>query len=103
LRGDYADFLPEDVLREVEEAERGLKPRGRRRHRPYPRGSDLAAVVVEAVATFYGHPDEFPDYVLELLESRGFDTRFVTVKRIWRTYETLVRKGVMGDRLGVME
>ena len=99
---DYADYLPEDVLEEVLEAERELLERRWKRKKPYPSSRDVVEAVVEAVRTFTGHPDEFPDYVIELLRSKGFDTRHVTVKRIWSTYEKLVRKGVIGDRLGVV-
>jgi len=106
LRGEgdpLLDIVPEDALREALEDE--PKRRGRRRGRrlrPPTRG-ELARVVAEAVALYYGHPDGFPDFVYELLESRGFSPRRVTVKRIWATYEELVRRGVVGDRLGVVE
>lgn len=99
---DYANYLPQDVLEEVLEAERELLERKQKRKKPYPSSRDVVEAVVEAVRTFTGHPDEFPDYVIELLRSKGFDTRHVTVKRIWSTYEKLVRKGVIGDRLGVV-
>ncbi|NPA04771.1 MAG: hypothetical protein GXO09_01570 [Crenarchaeota archaeon] len=97
---------PDDVIEEVLEEERraGLLQHGRRRGRrlPYPHGSDIARAVREAAAMYIGHPDGFPDLVYELLKARGFYTGFVTVKRIWRTYERLVKKGVMRDVLGVI-
>ena len=98
---DIADYVPEDILREVISAERELKQK-RKKYKPYPSSRDVVEAVIEAVRMFSGHPDEYPDYVLEILEARGFDVRHVTVKRIWRTYEILVRKGVIGDSLGVL-
>ena len=49
------------------------------------------------------HPNDFPSLVLKILEDRGYDVRHVTVKRIWRTYEMLVRKGVISDVLHVVK
>jgi hypothetical protein len=94
--------VPEDVLEEVLEAEKEVIEDRRKRKKPYPSSRDIVEAVVEAVRTFSGHPDEFPDFVLEILKSKGFDVRHVTVKRIWRTYEMLVRKGVIGDKLRVL-
>ncbi len=99
---DYSEVVPEDVLREVEEAERELRAGAPRRKKPYPSSRDVAEAVAEAARTFEGHPDEFPDYVLRLLRSKGYEVRHVTIKRIWRTYENLVRRGVIGDKLGVV-
>ena len=102
-RADPLDYIDEDLVREVlEYEEKHVRRRGRPRKKPYPTGRDIARAVVTAVATFYGHPDDFPSFVLELLESEGFDVRHVTVKRIWRMYEELVRRRVIGDRLGVV-
>lgn len=102
MRDELYENIPDDVLEEVLEAEKELLPGREKRKKPYPSSRDIVEAVVEAVRTFSGHPDEFPDYVLELLKSKGFDVRHVTVKRIWRTYEMLVRKGVIGDKLRVL-
>ena len=99
---DYSDFLPSDVLEEVIQAEIEIKQRKKRRYKPYPTSRELASVIIDAVATFEGHPNDFPDYVYELLEQKGYSTRFVTVKRIWTMYERLVRKKIISDRLGVV-
>ncbi len=72
--------------------------------KPYPSSRDILEAVKEAAMRFYAiHPQDFPDIVLEILESKGFDVRHVTVKRIWRIYEKLVREGRMPDTLGVVE
>ncbi len=97
---DYSDYLPEDALREVREAEE--KPRRQRKRRNYPTSRDIVEAVVEAARSGPRDPHEFPDLVLRILEGKGFDTSYVTVKRIWRTYEALVRRGVISDVLGVV-
>ncbi len=98
---DYSEFVPEDVLEEVLEAEHG----GRRRKGKLrlPSSRDIVEAVRDAALAARGvHPDEFPDIVYTILEERGFDTRYVTVKRIWRVYESLVARGVIPDTLGVI-
>ncbi len=101
---DYSSFIPKDVLEEVLEAEREVLKELRRlkRKKPYPSSRDVAEAIVEAVRTFSGHPNEFPEHVLRLLEEKGFDVRHVTIRRIWRLYENLVRRKVIADRLGVL-
>ncbi len=96
--------VPDDVLHEVLEAERELFAAQRRyRKKPYPTNNDIIDAIREALKRGYGmHPDDFPYQVLEVLELRGFEVRHVTIKRIWRLYETLVRKGVIPDYLGVV-
>jgi hypothetical protein len=97
--------IPEDViedLREAVEAEKGVRE-GRRARRKYPSARDIAEAVREAALQARGlSPQDFPDLVIEILESKGFYTGLVNEKRIWRTYETLVRKGVIPDTLGVV-
>jgi len=102
LSDELYENIPEDVLEEVLKAEKEITAGRGRRKKLYPSSRDVVEAVVEAVRMFSGHPDEFPDFVLELLKSKGFDVRHVTVKRIWRTYEMLVRKGVIGDKLRVL-
>jgi len=98
--------IPEDVLEDLREiaeeiaAEYASKRKGKDK---LPSSRDLARIVAQAALQARGiNPDEFPDIVLQLLEEEGFNTRYVTVKRIWRTYETLVRRGVIPDTLGVV-
>ncbi|WP_052296968.1 hypothetical protein [Pyrolobus fumarii] len=97
------DEVPEDVLREVLEEEKRIYRNRSYKKKPYPTSRDVMEAVREALRVSTRiHPDEFPDVVLHILESKGFEVRHVTVKRIWRAYETLVRKGVIRDELGVM-
>jgi hypothetical protein len=105
MSGGYSDEVDEEVLREILEYEKRyavVKKRSYRRRSYPPTGKQLAEAVARAAVLFYGHPDDFPDFVFELLESEGFDTSRVTVKRVWRTYEELVRRKIIGDRLGVV-
>ncbi len=94
--------IDEEILEEIYRAEAEIMERTRKRKKPYPSNIDLVRTIVEAVKLFHGHPNDFVDYVLELLENKGFDVRHVTVKRIWRLYEMLVRKGVISDKLRVV-
>jgi len=94
------DYVPEDVLEEILEEERRIT---KKKKSPYPSSRDIVEAVIEAARMARGiHPDEFPELVIKILEDRGFDTRHVTVKRIWGTYESLVRRGVIRDTLGVI-
>lgn len=98
--------LPDDVLedlgiiaREIEE-ETASKVK---RKVKLPSSRDLAEIVAEAALQARGvDPSEFPEIVLKLLEERGFYTKYVSEKRIWRVYESLVRRKVIPDTLGVV-
>ena len=98
---DYSEIVPEDVLEEIEEYEE--KPDKRKTRKKYPSTRNIVEAVKEAALRARGiHPDEFPDLVYQILGEQGFDTRYVTMKRIWRTYEKLVRTGVIPDTLHVV-
>ena len=98
--------IPEDVLEdlmntlsEVKEEITG-KPRKKAK---LPSSREIARAVAEAALRARGaNPEEFPEIVKTILEEQGFSTKYVTDKRIWRTYEILVRKGVIPDTLGVV-
>lgn len=96
------DYIPEDVLKEVLEEEERIRNKHRRKSN-YPSSRDIVEAIIEATKIAHGvHPDEFPDIVLDILKDKGFDVRFVTIRRIWSTYENLVRRGVIRDVLGVL-
>ncbi len=100
---DYSVYVPEDVLREVLEVERVSRRRGRRGRARFPCSRDIVYAVIEASHRAYGiHPDDFPDLVYSILHKKGFSTKYVTVKRIWRVYESLVRRRVIDDVLHVV-
>ncbi len=97
---DYSQYIPEDLLEEIKEYERETRRKGKKK---YPSSRDIVETVKEAALMARGiHPDEFPDLVIQLLQEKGFDTSYVTVKRIWRVYENLVRRGVIPDTLHVV-
>ncbi len=99
---DYSDYVPEDMLEEVLEYEKSVK-RGKSRVR-YPSSKDIVEAVKVAAERARGvHPHDFPEIVYRVLEEWGFSTKFVTIKRIWRTYETLVLRGIIRDVLNVVK
>ena len=99
------DDIPEELLEEIEEIEEelGLKPVRQRRQKRYPSNKDVAEAIIEVASTYgFAGPQDFPTAVRGNLEVKGFYTGLVNDKRIWRTYETLVRNGRMRDYLGVL-
>jgi hypothetical protein len=100
--------IPEDVIEELKEAQKEIEAEiksftRRKKHFRYPTSRDIAEAVREAALSLsFIDPDEFPDLVREILKSKGYYTGLVTDKRIWRTYENLVRRGVIPDVLGVV-
>lgn len=75
-----------------------------RRKFTLPCRSDIEEAVREASIRAYDvHPHEFPEIVYEILERKGFRTDKVSIKRIWETYERLVKKGVIADVLNVVK
>ncbi|MCE4628124.1 MAG: hypothetical protein F7C34_03125 [Desulfurococcales archaeon] len=98
--------LPEDVIEDLEEIAEEISSETRRAGKKkvkLPSSRDLAEVVIEAALQARGvDPAEFPEIVIRLLEERGFYTKYVNEKRIWRIYENLVRRRVIPDTLGVV-
>ena len=100
------DELPEDVIEDLRavasEIEEETRARIRRKVK-LPSSRDLAEVIAEAALQARGvPPEEFPNIVIRLLEERGFYTKYINEKRIWRVYESLVRRRVIPDTLGVV-
>ena len=99
------DYIPEDVLKEVLEAEKKeFKRYKKKRKAHYPTSRVLVQTIIELSYTCRGiHPHEFPRLILDYLERKGFDTRYITIKRIWNVYESLVKRHVITDVFGVVE
>jgi len=75
-----------------------------KRRRGYPHTSDIMEAIMEVLAKeVYVRPDQFYDKVKAKLEDKGFNTSYMTVKRVWRAYEEMVRKGRIYDVLDVVE
>ncbi len=93
------EWFPEDVLEEVlREINKEYKKE--RVNKKRPTRKDLMKAILEALK-LEPSPQEFVDVVFEILEQQGFNTKFTTVKRIWLTYETMVKKGFIADVLDV--
>ena len=71
--------------------------------KPYPRNDDIAEAILEVVGIPTLKPEDFTDRVRKVLEEKGFYAGLVTDKRVWRIYETLVRRGRIYDTLGVVQ
>ncbi len=70
----------------------------------YPRNSDIRNAIIEVLSKdIIEHPDDFPEYVYKKLEDKGFYTGLLTVKRIWKIYEEMVRKKWLDDVLDVVK
>ncbi len=94
------DWVPEDVLQEVLKE---IEPKERRNvNKKRPTRKDLMNVIKKALS-YDVSPQDFVDLVYELLEEEGFETKFTTVKRIWYTYEYMVKKGFISDVLDVVK
>ncbi len=98
--------IPEDVLEDLEEiAEAIRKDTSSKTTKKYklPSSRDLAEIVAQAALQARGiNPEEFPSIVIQLLEEQGYYTKYVNEKRIWRVYESLVRRRIIPDTLGVV-
>lgn len=70
----------------------------------YPHNSDVMKAIMEVLSKEpFIKPDELYDKVKENLEGKDFDASLLNVKRLWRVYEHMVRKGMMDDVLSVVE
>lgn len=96
------DDIPEDVLKEVEEAEGRKEWQVRTRRGRRPARSDIMRAVAEVATTSFIRPEDFPDLVRERLENEGFDASHLSDKRVWATYEEMVRRGKLRDYLRVI-
>ena len=96
--------IPNDVLEDIREAMKDIRVVDRKRKKkPYPTTKDLCEAIKNVVKYSAAiSPVEFVDAVLYYLGRKGFYTGFVADQRVWRTYEKLVRKGVIRDVWGVV-
>ena len=76
----------------------------KKRRKGYPHTSDVMEAIMELLSDeAYIKPELFYDKVKARLEDKGFITSYLTVKRVWKIYEEMVRKGKIYDVLGVVE
>jgi acyl carrier protein phosphodiesterase len=75
-----------------------------KRRKGYPHTSDIAEAIMDVLTNeVHLRPDQLYDKVKSKLEDKGFNTSYMTVKRVWRVYEEMVRKRRIYDVLGVIE
>jgi hypothetical protein len=75
-----------------------------KRRKGYPHTSDIAEAIMDVLTNeVHLRPYQFYDKVKSKLEDKGFNTSHMTVKRVWRVYEEMVRKRRIYDVLGVIE
>ena len=76
----------------------------KKRKKGYPHTSDVMEAIMELLSDeAYVKPELFYDKVKAKLEDKGFITSYLTVKRVWKIYEEMVKKGKIYDVLGVIE
>jgi hypothetical protein len=76
----------------------------KKRKKGYPHNSDIMKVIMEiSNKEIFIKPEDFYDKVKAKLEEKGFKTSFLTTKRVWRTYEEMVKKKIIYDFLEVMK
>jgi len=74
------------------------------RKKPYPRDSDIRDAILRTLYLYpLVKPYDFAEKVIEVLEEEGYYTGLVNVKRVWRVYEKMVRRGEMYDYLDVVK
>ncbi|HID15866.1 MAG TPA: hypothetical protein EYP16_03565 [Candidatus Atribacteria bacterium] len=70
----------------------------------YPKNSDIRKAIYKAFREgLVWKPEELYEAVLKELEGMGMKTRYVTEKRVWRTYEMMVQKKWIPDWLNVLK
>lgn len=50
---------------------------------------------------FLIEPQTFYEVVIDKLRKEGFNTKHVTVKRVWKVYEKMVKEKIIDDVLSV--
>lgn len=70
----------------------------------YPRNDDIAEAILAVLSKNpLISPADFVEEVIKELKERGFYTNLVNAKRVWRIYESMVRKGTIYDVLDVVK
>lgn len=97
----YDNYLPEELVKEVEEYEKNFTRSRQKRRSKFPSNEDIVNAILEvtggALARY--NVENLYDLVLEHLRSKGFDTSMVTESRVERLVSSLIRRGALADRL----
>ncbi len=76
----------------------------KKRKKGYPHNSDIMEVIMEiSNKEIFIKPEDFYNKVKTKLEDKGFKTSFLTIKRVWRIYEEMIKKKMIYDFLEVMK
>ncbi|MEM1545274.1 MAG: hypothetical protein QXY40_01360 [Candidatus Methanomethylicia archaeon] len=72
--------------------------------RKYPYGKDLMNAIRSVIYEYFlVDPQTFYETVIDKLSKEGFNTKHITVKRVWRIYEEMVKKKMIDDALSVVK
>ncbi|MEM1526510.1 MAG: hypothetical protein QW775_02255 [Ignisphaera sp.] len=98
---NYDQYVPEDIVKEIDDYERRFKVSKPREKGRYPSNEDIVNAILRVTSgklTRYNVENLYND-VVEFLKREGFNTIAVTPSRIERLVSSLIRKGVMSSEL----
>ena len=89
------EWIPENMLKEVIEEEKRMRTHGKRAWKPFPTNKDIMRAIVHVTGgVIYRQTlQDLHWEVIERLKQEGFETRFVSSKRVWRLVQYLAEKG----------
>lgn len=97
----YDQYIPEDVVKEINEYEKKHRIAPSRTKARFPSNEDIVDAILNVTGgklTRYNIENLY-DNVVEYLRQEGFDVSAVTPSRVERLVSSLVKKGVLSDRL----
>lgn len=98
---NYDKYLPEDVVKEINEYEKKYRTSKTKARGKFPSNEDIVNAILEVTSgklTRY-NIEYLYDNVVEYLRNQGFDTSALTPSRIERLISSLIRKGVLTNML----
>jgi hypothetical protein len=98
---NYDKYVPEDVLKEIDEYERRQRVSRSRARTRMPSNEDIVKAILEVTGgklTRYNVEDLY-DNVVEYLRNQGFDTSMLTPSRVERLVSSLIKRGVLANML----
>ncbi len=70
----------------------------------HPHNKDVMNAIRSIIhGCFLVEPQVFYEVVIDKLSKEGFNIKHITVKRVWRVYEEMVRKKIIDDVLSVVK
>ncbi|MCC6016572.1 MAG: hypothetical protein LM582_05980 [Desulfurococcaceae archaeon] len=98
---NYDKYVPEDVLKEIDEYEKRQRVSRSRARTRMPSNEDIVKAILEVTGgklTRYNVEDLY-DNVVEYLRNQGFDTSMLTPSRVERLVSSLIKRGVLANML----